>query len=580
MPHYSNDKNLIGNIFRAQVEEQEKLRWSNLEIRLRELKSKLREAPDCAQAYLDLADCYRGMDDHLKAVDTLEEAARRLTHDEEIHYSLIQLLQKCGLDDEAIEAGKRACSRVPNDFALRLEYELYLPKLYDSEPEIYAYHQRFTEGLEKCIAACDLTTREGALRAARGFSRYANFYLAYQGYDDLPLIRRYGEFVQRVMSAAYPRWSKVSDDKPIRDKPLIGYISAYFREHTVGKHFLGWLTQRNRRAYEVHCYYAGETCDAVTEAYRRASDTFFQSRNLEVLCSAIERDHPDVLVFTDVGTHPLISQIAALRLASVQCVTWGHPVTTGLPTIDYFISSELMEPPESQQHYSERLVKLPNLGIYYTKPVIPRALLTKTRSTFGLPDDSVIYLCCQSQFKYLPQYDHLLAKIATAVPNALFLFLAPNELRSAKFLRRLAKAFSLQGIRVSDFCRVLPEQSLLDYWNLHFICDVFLDTPAWSGGRTTLEAATCGLPVVTMTGSAMRFRQTSALLSRLGIPMTIAANETEYIAIATFLGRQAQSRSTLGEMMKASAELALPDQSTVLALGSFFASAWRSALRV
>jgi protein O-GlcNAc transferase len=281
MPHFSSDSKLIGNMFRAQLAEQEQHQRAETEKRLEKLKGQLKDAPDYAQAYVDLANCYRSLGEHLKALDRLREGTQRLPREGDLHYALIRLLQKLGFDEEALAAGKRGCSLVPDDFALRLEYELYLPKLYDTEPEIHAYHRRFAEGLEKCIAACDLSTREGALRVARGFSRYTNFYLAYQGFDDLPLIRRYGEFVHRVMSAAYPQWSKVSGERPVREKSLVGYVSAYFRDHTVGKHFLGWLTDRDRTAYRAHCYYAGGSQDPVTQAYQHASDSFFQSFDIE-----------------------------------------------------------------------------------------------------------------------------------------------------------------------------------------------------------------------------------------------------------------------------------------------------------
>ncbi len=62
---------------------------------------------------------------------------------------------------------------------------------------------------------------------------------------------------------------------------------------------------------------------------------------------------------------PVAGRLAAQRLAPVQCVTWGQPETTGMPTMDYFLSSALMEPPDGDAHYTERLVRLPQLGLCY-----------------------------------------------------------------------------------------------------------------------------------------------------------------------------------------------------------------------
>lgn len=51
----------------------------------------------------------------------------------------------------------------------------------------------------------------------------------------------------------------------------------------------------------------------------------------------------DVLVFADVGMDALTTSLAYGRLSPVQVAFWGHPGTTGLPAVDYFITSDLFE---------------------------------------------------------------------------------------------------------------------------------------------------------------------------------------------------------------------------------------------
>ena len=62
---------------------------------------------------------------------------------------------------------------------------------------------------------------------------------------------------------------------------------------------------------------------------------------------------------------PVLQILASLRLADIQCNTYGHPVTSGFKNIDYFFSSELMEKKDSQKNYSEKLINLPGIGIDY-----------------------------------------------------------------------------------------------------------------------------------------------------------------------------------------------------------------------
>jgi CRISPR-associated protein Csy1 len=95
-------------------------------------------------------------------------------------------------------------------------------------------------------------------------------------------------------------------------------------------------------------------------------------------------DDLDVLVYPEVGMHPDIVALSALRLAPVQCMAWGHPTTSGSPQMDWYISCEAMETADAPSQYRERLALLPGLGTNYAMPELsgePR------RAEFGLPEE-------------------------------------------------------------------------------------------------------------------------------------------------------------------------------------------------
>jgi predicted O-linked N-acetylglucosamine transferase (SPINDLY family) len=261
--------------------------------------------------------------------------------------------------------------------------------------------------------------------------------------------------------------------------------------------------------------------------------------------------------------NPQTMQMAGLRLAPVQCVAWGHPVTTGLPTVDYFLSSELMEPENAQEHYSEKLIRLPNIGVSYPKPYIPPVI--KTRSDFQLPDDAIIYLCCQAPFKYLPQYDFIFAEIACRLPQAKFLFLRGTSLEL-----RLKRTFDAIGLNSEDYCIFLSIPERLDYLMINLLSDVYLDTFTWSGGNTTLEAIACNLPIVTCPGEFMRGRHSDSFLKMLGVTDTIAENEAEYIEIAIKLGQDRTWRDTVAEKMSRNHTRLFDDKTCVVGLEAFY----------
>ena len=189
---------------------------------------------------------------------------------------------------------------------------------------------------------------------------------------------------------------------------------------------------------------------------------------------------------------PIAARLAAQRLAPVQCVAWGQPDTTGFPSVDYFLSSELMEPSDGGTRYTERLVRLPNLGLWYRPDV--RSALRLDRAALGLRDGEPVYRSGQALYKYLPQYDEIFPRIAAAVGECQFVFIgfAKSAEVTAAFRARLGRAFAAMGLDAERYCVVLPPMSQERFVAAVGLADVVLDTPGWSGGKSTLDCLVRG----------------------------------------------------------------------------------------
>lgn len=441
------------------------------------------------------------------------------------------------------------------------------------------YRRRFAEGLKRLITEIPLDTAAACARALEAIEKSSNKYLAYQGQNDRALQTQYGDWVGRIMAANFPRWSAPlpMPGKAADGRLRIGYMSSRFREGSVTRAFLGWLREHNREQFAITAYHASAATDLATEQWQTVTQNFQPLPNsIAAAAQAIRADNLHVLVFLDLGMAPRMTQLAALRLAPVQCMAWDYPVTSGLPTIDYCFSSELMEPEEAASHYTEQVVKLPGVGVCYPKPVIPKALLIKTRSDFGLREDAVVYLSPQTVFKYLSQQDHLFAQIAKRIPNSQFVFLVTNEVLVAAFKQRLLRAFSAIGLDADDHCVLMPEVSQLDYWNLHHVSDVVLDTIGWSGGISTFDAVACGVPIVTLPGEFLRGRQSYGILSQLGVTDTIAGSEAEYVEIGVRLGNDFQWRKSVTGRMVVGYSNLFSDTRSIRALEDFYREAFTS----
>jgi protein O-GlcNAc transferase len=532
--------------------------------------------PNFADAHLNLGNALKRQGNLTAALMHYQQAIHLRPNWAEAHFALGTFWKDQGQVAAAIAHYDQALEIQPAYAEAYWNQQLILPILYETPEDILEWRQRLTCGLQNIGNQVSLATVQEQQLALAGVSSVTNFFLQYQGLNDLSLQKTYGQLVHQVVSASYPQWAKKIQRKVINRKIRVGFLSHFFREHTIAKLFLGWLQHLDPEVFQIHSYYLGRQHDRFTDAFAQVSHTFYQiSDNFEAVCQRLERDRLDVLIFTDIGMNADSYKLAALRFSPVQCVTWGHPITSGLPTIDYYLSSELMEPENyAQTHYSETLVCLPQIGIAYAKPKPPT--VQKTRIDFQIPEDAIVYLSCQSLYKYLPQFDFIFPAIAKSVSQAQFIFLASptkGDYITLKFQERLQCAFQSYDLDSRPYCHFVPRLSWDDYLSLNLASDIFLDTLSWSGGNTALEAIACNLPIVTCPGEFMRGRHAYGMLRALKVTETIAKDPNDYIKIAVRLGLDRHWRQGVVAQMHAGQDGLYENLQCVRALEDFMRKA-------
>ncbi len=417
-------------------------------------------------------------------------------------------------------------------------------------------------------------TRQDIEDAANAVGSDQPFYLAYQGMNNRELQQIYGDLVCRVMALRYPEFSDRPSMPPYSaGEPLrVGFVSGFFRLHSNWKvPIRGWIENLDNKRFELYGYYTGRKKDCVTEAARKCFYRFVEDVHcFQELCRIIRDDNLHILIYPEIGMNPATLRLAALRLAPVQCASWGHPDTSGLPTMDYYLSSDLMEPPNADDHYSEQLVRLPNLSVYYAPLDIQSSDIN--RNAFGLRQKSILYLCCQTLQKHLPQYDDIYPRIARQVGDCQFIFISSPESHSIteQFRLRMSNAFSRAGLDFEDYLVFLPHLDPEQYLAVNSLSDVFLDTVEWSGCNSTFEAIAHNLPIVTLPGELMRGRHSAAILTMMGIRETVADTLDDYVALSVRLGQDSSWRRQISDKVAANKHLVYRDGTCISALEEFF----------
>jgi CRISPR-associated protein Csy1 len=528
--------------------------------------------PDYLPSYLEYGRWMLARRNYAGAEEWCLKAVEINPQNIEALHLLAEVLATVGKSDQSLAAYRHAAELDPGNLRSAIGAALSLPHVYQNREQMEAVRARFEAGLDALKSNAEIFAQSPPERIIDHL-KWNNFFLAYQGKDDKLLQEKFSGFLEDMLTRAAPRHMAPIEAKNCLGRRIrVGFIGAFFHECTAGTYFNSWVTQLDRGYFETYVYYLHAERDAVTDKVESAADHFkhLQSSPLQI-ADEVAADDLDILIYPEVGMNGKACVLSAMRLAPVQCMAWGHPVTTGHANMDYYFSSALMEPENAQRHYSEKLVLLPGIGTCYPKPEMPSPI---ARSELGLPDDKHLYLCPQSLFKIHPDNDALFVRILEQDKDGVLVFFASaHQAVTNAFINRMVESFAKHGLDKTGRVKILPMLEHDDYLRVNMVCDVMLDTLHWSGGNTTLDALSCGLPMATLPGAFMRGRQSLGMLTALAIPELIAINEEDYVRIALQLGRDSDYRQQLSARIQANLDKIFDDQAPLVELTKFLRQA-------
>ena len=444
-----------------------------------------------------------------------------------------------------------------------------VPTFIHSVEHLEASRVKLSEALAKLGAQC---SDPRFMSAYQSIGLHQPFYLAYQERNNRELMLQYAAICHKVMSEWESRWRQQREGaqhhqvsaSSMGQKIKLGIISDQIRYHSVWNAITKGLVEHlNPEQFEIHIFYLGTLSDEQTAFAKSRASTFTQNLpSLKDWANAVLDSKLDAILYPEIGMHALTLQLAHLRLAPLQMVSWGHPETTGIETIDYFISAEEFEDKASVSAYSEKLLTLPGLGCTYDPLQIKSETVDLTPQ--GVQAQRIKLLCPGTVFKYSPEYDWTFVQIAKKLnsqnqPQQInsnahpyqFVFLY-REAASAELLKaRLQKAFLTEGLDLAQWSVFIPWMSPQAFYGLMHQADLFLDTLGFSGFNTAMQAVECGLPIITLEGRFLRGRFASGILKRISMKECIASTAQEYVDKVVQLASNAADREAVRAKLRA-----------------------------
>ena len=533
--------------------------------------------------------CFRALGKMAEAIELAHEVAKQdddQTDSEQRRYAAL-VLAEGGSAEIACSIMSKECKASPNFAALHREYAYALIQ----NDQFDTAEQALSTALELKPGNANTHTQLARLlcrtgRVEQGLRHYFNAatiepnndeYLQrivyWSNYSDQFSQQSNAQLAKLWASRKHPNsqkggntWRTANPDRKLN----IGFVSGDFFAHAVSFFVRGLFEKLDRSRFVVHAYSDVKKEDAVTQQIKSSCDVWRSSADQKdsQLAAQISADQIDVLVDLSGHTGNNRLSVFAQQLAPIQLSWLGYPASTGLPSIGYRLSDEVVDIAElADKHYSEQLLTLKRCFVCYEPLDRAPSIRQKEESTTSV----VIFGSFNNLAKISETTLDAWAKAMHAVPNSK-LYLKRVQLKHSNTRQHFVDSMRNRGIGEERLILKTSKAKIEQHLDQYNEVDIALDTYPYNGTTTTLEALWMGTPVVTLAGSSHASRVGKSILHYLGHEQLIGNNIDEFVQKVAELSDNQNLRtrfqSTLRNDMQASGLTDFGD----------FASAFSSAI--
>ncbi len=512
-------------------------------------------APDCIEAHANLSAARIKRRQYQAAADGLRASVERLPNSAELHNRLAHALVGLGNRAEAKQQYAAAIHLQPDKPLWRLRQDLLGQAVFADNAEIDEYQRSLIERLSEY--------RGQPLRFS--VDELANsdcqppMELAYQGRDDLPIRRLHAEIFERSLKTDPPRKG--------RGKPSVAFVVAGGSEGIFLRGMAGVVSGFTPQRFQITVVCSPGAIATLKAAIPNAAVEYLPLLpSFSATIESIRSQRFDLAYFWEVGIDATSYFLPFFRLAAVQCTSWGWPVTSGIAAMDYFISSDLLEPADGAAHYSERLIRMKSLPNFYPAPRWRAP--TPVCERFGLRREQHVYVCPQNPAKIQPDFDALAGEILRRDPLGAVLLV---ESRRPHITEAIRERFRRRYPECADRLRFVPRMFQADYLTLLATADVALDTVHYSGGANSVyDALAVGTPAVTLPTGLHRGRYTLAAYRAIGMTACVAETANQYVDLAVQLASDSDRRRAISNEIAATRGALFDNRAAVRELEDLF----------
>ena len=334
--------------------------------------------------------------------------------------------------------------------------------------------------------------------------------------------------------------NNLDSDRPLR----VGFVSGDFKRHSVSYFMKPIFEHHHSDQIQIYAYAQVEEPDDFTETLKGFCDHWRDTVDLDdaALAEQIQEDQIDILV--DLSGHTLLNRLAVfgMKPAPIQATYLGYPATTGLPTIDYWITDYQIHPQDTTETAVEAIWRLPRCYVCYDPPTVAPPIAPLPQAQLGV----ITFGSFNSSRKLTPQTLEVWSEILKQVPRSRLLLKCSDPRYSPQLMIESFMKLGIDRERLIVY-RNSPYQ---DHLNLYNQVDLHLDPMPYTGCTTTCEALWMGVPTLTLAGQKKMERMSTSILAHTGLEDFIAQTPEDYIAKAVEFATNPEYLSLLRQTLR------------------------------
>ena len=531
-----------------------------LDIAIDSYKQAIKIKPDHAKAYYNMGIALKDKGELDAAIDSHKQAIKIKPDHAGAYYNMGNVLNEKGELDAAIDSYKQAIKIKPDYAEAYYNMGIALINKGEMDAAVDSYEKAIkikpdyelahSGKLYRQAHVCDWSGIERGREVIPKLGISAQYINPFEilPLEDAPERHRLrsevfakNEFKQKPLPLA-----SRSTQKPKRLR--IGYFSSDFKEHPVAYLMAKVIETHDRNFFEVYGYSIGPAKDdKMRHRLIKGFDVFddVQDMSDQDVALLARQDQIDIAIDLNGYTKHSRSGVFAYRAAPMQINYLGYPGTMGANFIDYIIADPILIPSDSQKHYNEKIIQLPNsyMPTDNTRIFSEREL---TRLEMGLPEQGFVFCCFNNNYKISPTEFDVWMRLLLKVEGSVLWLRKSNKWSEGNFCKE-AKSRGVDPSRLIFADRVPMDEHLAR----HRLADLFLDTFAFNAHTTATEALWAGLPVVTKLGQGFAARVAGSLLTAIELPELITETEMEYEALILDLATNPQRLAAIKQKLAA-----------------------------